>query len=41
MQAVELRLNMIIAKTLHLIKSPNRYINHPLLRKHSHIPFKN
>ena len=37
MQAIELKLNMIIAKNPHLINSTNRYHNHPLIRKYSHI----
>ena len=41
MQAVEMRLNMIIPTNLHLINSPNRYCNHPLIRKYYHIPFNN
>ena len=36
MQAVEIKLNGIIAKTPHPTNSPNRYINHPLIRKYSH-----
>ena len=41
MQAIELRLNMIIAKNPHLIKALDRNKNYPLIRKHSHIPFTN
>ena len=41
MQAVELKLNMIVAKNPHLINSLYRYIKHPLIRKISHIPFNN
>ena len=39
MQAVDIRLNVIIAKNPHLLNSPNSYFNHPLIRKYSHIPF--
>ena len=39
MQAVELRFNVIFAKNIHLINSPNRYVNNPLNRKYSHKPF--
>ena len=41
MQAVELGLNVIIAKNPYLVISLNRYINHPLFRKFSHISFNN
>ena len=41
MQAVELKLNMIIAKNPNLINSLNRFYNHLLIRKYSHIPFNN
>ena len=37
MQAVELKVNMNIAKNSHLIISLNRSHNHPLIRKYSHI----
>ena len=36
MQAIELKLNMILAKNPHLINSPNRYHIHPLIRKYSY-----
>ena len=38
-EAIELKLNMIIAKNPHLINSLNRSHNHPSIRKYSHIPF--
>ena len=41
MQEVEIKLNMVIAKTPNLINSPNRCHNHPLTRKYCHVPFKN
>ena len=41
MQAVEMKLNMIIAKNPDLIHSVNRFHNHPLIRRFSHIPFIN
>ena len=41
MQAVELRLNIIIAKNPHLINSLNRCINHSLVGRDSHIPLNN
>ena len=41
MQSVEIRLNIIITKNPNLISSLNRYNNHPVGRKYSHIPFKN
>ena len=37
MPAVELKLNMIISKNPHLIKSLNRSHVHPLIRKYSYI----
>ena len=37
MPAVELKLDMIISKNPHLIKSLNRSPIHPLIRKYSHI----
>ena len=37
MSAIELKLNMIISKNPHLIKSLNRSHIHPLIRKYSHI----
>ena len=39
MQALELKVNMIIAKNSQLVNSLDRNKNHPLIRKHSHIPF--
>ena len=41
MQAIELRLNMIIAKNPQLINALDRNKNHPLIRKYSHLPFHN
>ena len=41
MQAVELKLNLIIARNPHLIKSLIRYINHPLNKKYPHLPLNN
>ena len=41
MPALELRLNMIIAKNPESINSLDRTKNHPLIRKYSHIPFNN
>ena len=35
--AVELKMNMILAKKPHLIKSLNRSHIHPLIRKYSYI----
>ena len=37
MPAIELKLNMIIARNLHLINSLNRSHIHPLIIKYSHI----
>ena len=37
MPMVKRRLNMVIAKNPHLIKSPNRSHIHPLIRKDSYI----
>ena len=37
MPNVELKLNMILSKNPHLIKSPNRSHIHPLIRKYSYI----
>ena len=34
-------INMNIARSPHLINSLDRNKNHPLIRKYSHIPFKN
>ena len=39
--AIETKLDMIIAKSPNLINSLNRFHNHSLSRKQSHIPFKN
>ena len=39
MQAVEMKLNVIIAKNFNLIYSLNRFQNHSLIRKISQIPF--
>ena len=41
MQAVEMKINMIIAENPHLINSLNRLYNHPLILKFSNIPFNN
>ena len=41
MQAIELKLNMIIAKNPQLINTLDRNTNHPLIKKYSHIPFNN
>ena len=41
MQAIELKLNMIIAKNPHLINSLERSHIHPLFRKNSHIDKEN
>ena len=41
MQAVELSLNVIIAKSPHLINALDGYINDPLNRRYLHIPYKN
>ena len=41
MQAIELKLNLIIAKTPQLINALDRNKNHPLIRKYSYIPFNN
>ena len=41
MQAVEIKLNVIIAENPNLKKSINRFHNHPLSRKYSHPPFNN
>ena len=37
MSMLERRINFIIAKNPQLIDSFNRYKNHPLIRKYSHI----
>ena len=39
MPAVELKLNMIISKNPHLIKSLNRSHIHPLIQKYSYIRY--
>ena len=39
MQAVEMKVNIIIAKKPNLKNSLNRFHDHPLIRKYSHIPF--
>ena len=39
MQSNELKLNMIIAKNPHVKISFIIFINHPLIRKYSHISF--
>ena len=41
MQAIELNLNLNLAKNPHLINSPNRSHIHPLIRNYSHIPYNN
>ena len=41
LQAIELKLNMIIAKNPQLINALDRNENQPLIRKYSHIPFNN
>ena len=41
MQAVELKLSMIVSKNPHLIYSLNRHISHPSIRKFCHVPFNN
>ena len=41
MQAIDLKLKMIIAKNPHLINSPNRSHTHPLIRKDSLIDKEN
>ena len=41
MQAVELGFYVIIAKNPHLSDCNNNYINHPLIKKYSHMPFYN
>ena len=41
MSMCEPKINMNIAKNPTLIKSLERNLNHPLIRKNSHIPFKN
>ena len=41
MQAVEMKLNMIVAKNPQLTNSLNRFHNHPLFRKFSKLQFNN
>ena len=41
MSMCERKINMNIAKNPQLINSLDRNKNHPLIRKYSHIPFKN
>ena len=41
MQAIEIKLNIIIAKNPKLINSLDRNKSHPLIKKYSHIPFNN
>ena len=41
MQAVEMELNMIIAKNPQLINSLDRSKNHPLIRIYAYVPFNN
>ena len=41
MQAIELKLDNIIAKNPQLINSLDRNKPHPLIKKYSHIPFNN
>ena len=41
MPMVEKRISFINAKNPSLINSTNRFVNHPLTRKCSHIPFNN
>ena len=41
MHMVERRLNMIIARNPYLINVLDKRVNYPLIRRHSHIPFKN
>ena len=38
MQIVELQLNMIVDNIPHLIKTLDGGVNHPLIRKASHLP---
>ena len=40
MPAIELRLNVILAKNPQLINALDRNKNHPLIRKDSHVPFQ-
>ena len=39
MSMLERRINMVIGKNPQLLNSLDRNKNHPLIRKHSHIPF--
>ena len=41
MHMVERRLNMIIARNQHLIIVLDKRVNHPLIRKYSHVSFNN
>ena len=41
MQSVELRTKLVIAKNQQLVNSLKRDIEHPLIRKFSHVPFEN
>ena len=41
MSLVERRINFNLAKNPSLMNSLDRYKNHPLIRKHSHVPFNN
>ena len=41
MQAIEIKLNMIIPKNSQLMNSLDRNKNHPLTRKYFYIPFIN
>ena len=38
---VEIKLNQIIAKKLHLINALDRGVKHPLIINYSHVPFIN
>ena len=37
----ERKIKNIIARNPHLVNSLDRFKNHPLIKKYSHIPFKN
>ena len=41
MQMVELKLIMIIEENDHIMNASDRTTSHPLIRKYSHMPFKN
>ena len=41
MQAREIGFHVIIAKNPHLSDCINKYVNHPLFKKYSHMPFNN